>query len=498
MGVVSHKNFFACFFNLTNSIVGVAFLAMPYIITTVGITGTILLICIFAILNFISLQLMADVWISTNGKLKNNHQSSIIISSYLRETPLSSSLTELHEYFDYLKVPFLKIIYDIAVILSMFGSLCVLVIVAKTCLFSVTSIYEDESKRVFDSSFVAVFACLVFFPTIIKTIGNQWSFSVISLVCVAYIILSIIIRGSQALLSSDFDAQIFTQPPFSFASLGSVGVIAFSFACQMNAMPIYSELEHPTKLRITLLNILSLFTAAVIYILIAYFGFVSQGAETTSNILLGYDNSDIPMLVAKVLMAVKAFFTFPLMSHSLLINADDLVTSIISLIKHSIEITISKIEKKENGGGSGGTMHLSLLKFMKKRNKTHEDSEDEDEDDDDDDNNATKTKKKKIYYYLKRCIYTGVFVAGSSAIGFFFDDISPVISLTGAIADSSISLLFPGFLCVSCVVYQKSKEHRTTTAHNVSKELYNTGMMLVTTSVVVTWITIFGLLTNDL
>ena len=478
---------FVSILNLTNSVTGAAFLALPFQVTLLGQVGVALFLILFFVLNYVTLEMLSSVYrhnkehfpqtppqqqpqnleeINNNNnnktkmktKLKkflafptiNNNENVLFGKAGDEEsnqvhppTAITSEpvydVKEMHDLLSCYGNGGVVVMYHIAIILSMFGSLCVLVIVARTCLYSLVLAYSPETSPIlFDSVFVSSFAVLVFLPTLVKKISSQWAFSFVSLLSLLYIFVSVIVRGSQVIAEKGYPPYI--QPPFTLSALSCLGVAAFSMTCQMNAVPIFDELENPTEWRLRILNLSSLSLSTVIYLFICNFGFYSQGVLTNPNIILGFPLTDPVMQAAKVFLALKMLFTFPLFAHPLLASVDDILRRAISIRQDS-----------------------------------------------------------RSLYWARRVPVAASFVIGSVLIGYFFDDISPVLSLTGAIADSFISFLFPSLLLMHWILRSLGgKEQLSLADEHEMTERYQRASSLVLVSIIISGLTVFGLLSGPI
>jgi amino acid permease len=385
--------------DLLNSTTGAAFLALPYQVLVIGQTNANLLVLIFLLLTAVSL------WIISEVKLKTLEIS-------IKNT---TSLPELGNYLEKYGGFVLSGVYNFAVVASMFGTVCAFTVIGKT-LFSSMVLYAAPATTVnIDGIFVAVYSVLVYPFCIIKNISGQRILSLISVVCLLYVTILVIIRGSQGL-----DAQpslVGFEVPYSPSVFSCIGVVAFAFTCQMNAFPIYEELKNSTELRMNLVGVLSTVGSGIIYFLFVNLGFYSQGSATQTNIMLGYHPGDVAANVGKGLLIVKMITTYPIMLHALLASVIDV------------------------------------------------------------------TRLKNTY--LCRAIVAALFVTGSSLIGYFFTDISYIFSLTGAVADSFISFLFPGILGILCLSKIKQRPNAC--------EGILFSVMLILVSILVTTLTIIGL-----
>lgn len=91
--------------------------------------------------------------------------------------------------------------------------------------------------------------------------------------------------------------------------------MAFSFLCHTAILPIYCELDRPTKARMQNITNISIGLSFLLYLISALFGYLTFYAHVDSELLLGYDAympRDIMVMVVRLAILLAVLLTVPL------------------------------------------------------------------------------------------------------------------------------------------------------------------------------------------
>uniref|UniRef100_A0A4W4HKQ4 Amino acid transporter transmembrane domain-containing protein n=1 Tax=Electrophorus electricus TaxID=8005 RepID=A0A4W4HKQ4_ELEEL len=102
---------------------------------------------------------------------------------------------------------------------------------------------------------------------------------------------------------------------FSSKSAYAVPTMAFSFLCHTAVMPIYSELQQPSKYRMQNVANVSISLSFLVYLVSALFGYLTFYAQVDSELLLGYDAylpHDVLMMSVRLAILLAVLLTVPL------------------------------------------------------------------------------------------------------------------------------------------------------------------------------------------
>ncbi|TNN84229.1 putative sodium-coupled neutral amino acid transporter 6 [Liparis tanakae] len=95
----------------------------------------------------------------------------------------------------------------------------------------------------------------------------------------------------------------------------SIPTMAFSFLCHTAILPIYCELDRPTKARMQNITNISIGLSFLLYLISALFGYLTFYAHVDSELLLGYDAympRDIMVMVVRLAILLSVLLTVPL------------------------------------------------------------------------------------------------------------------------------------------------------------------------------------------
>ncbi|XP_070836019.1 probable sodium-coupled neutral amino acid transporter 6 [Chaetodon trifascialis] len=101
----------------------------------------------------------------------------------------------------------------------------------------------------------------------------------------------------------------------SSKSAYAIPTMAFSFMCHTTILPIYCELDRPTKKRMQNVTNVSISLSLLLYLISATFGYLTFYAHVNSELLLGYDMylpRDIMVMAVRLAILVSVLLTVPL------------------------------------------------------------------------------------------------------------------------------------------------------------------------------------------
>uniref|UniRef100_A0A8C2ZJF3 Solute carrier family 38 member 6 n=1 Tax=Cyclopterus lumpus TaxID=8103 RepID=A0A8C2ZJF3_CYCLU len=95
----------------------------------------------------------------------------------------------------------------------------------------------------------------------------------------------------------------------------TIPTMAFSFMCHTAILPIYCELDRPTKARMQNITNIGISLSFLLYLISALFGYLTFYAHVDSELLLGYDAympRDIMVMVVRLAILLSVLLTVPL------------------------------------------------------------------------------------------------------------------------------------------------------------------------------------------
>ena len=311
--------------NLSNTIMGAGLLGLPGAFAGTGYLGGLGLIVLSAVLSAHGLILLSQ---SAQRVLVQQQPAGGGVP------PPSSFYTVAHA-----AVPSYTILIDFAVALKCFG-------VATGYLITISDSMVDVMGFVFRTTteetqqqqqwmiqcllsrqlwvFVAVLAVLP--VSFYKTLDALKKASSLALICVLLLALSIVAYanglfvdnpcgGSSNGTSDNNDdgcrgaVVAFTDLPTTFSK---VPIFIFAFTCHQNIFPIVNELQHRTQPRLNRIIYASIGFALVLFMVVAFEGYVTFGSHTRGDILLNYPHDDTNVTVLRVCIAVMLILHYPL------------------------------------------------------------------------------------------------------------------------------------------------------------------------------------------
>ncbi|XP_042357356.1 probable sodium-coupled neutral amino acid transporter 6 [Plectropomus leopardus] len=95
----------------------------------------------------------------------------------------------------------------------------------------------------------------------------------------------------------------------------AIPTMAFSFLCHTAILPIYCELDRPSKAKMQNITNVSISLSFTVYVVSALFGYLTFYAHVDSELLLGYDKvlpHDIMVMVVRLAILFSVLLTVPL------------------------------------------------------------------------------------------------------------------------------------------------------------------------------------------
>jgi len=149
--------------------------------------------------------------------------------------------------------------------------------------------------------------------------------SMLAVLCVLYLSIVLFIRAPYGDLCGRGELPLETAN-WDLNSLStSLPIFCFAFNCQVQFLPIKSELENPTKARTRLLIFATMLIVCVLYCLDATVGYITFCKDTIDNILDNYESGDHLVFVARVAFVLVLTFSFPLYSTAIVSSVANLL-----------------------------------------------------------------------------------------------------------------------------------------------------------------------------
>ncbi|XP_078038057.1 uncharacterized protein LOC144470595 [Augochlora pura] len=277
-------------FNFINSIIGSGVIGIPYALHQAGFGLGIALLVVVAGLTDYSLILMVR-----SGHICGEMSYQGLMRASFGRTGFYI-LTTLQFFY-----PFIAMVsYNVVV-----GDTVTKVLIRVTGM-SETSIFAHRQVVIFFATvFITIPLCLY------RNVARLAKISFLSLVCVGFILLAILIRmGTMAsIVPSQEDSWRFANFP---GIVPSVGIMAFAFMCHHNTFLIYESIERATQQKWDVVTHWSLFTSFLIAAAFGIIGYATFTSYVQGDLMENYCWDDDLMNFARVMFSGTILLTFPI------------------------------------------------------------------------------------------------------------------------------------------------------------------------------------------
>lgn len=109
-------------------------------------------------------------------------------------------------------------------------------------------------------------------------------------------------------------------------------IICFAFQCHLSSVPIYNELKDRTPKRMSIVCAVGLTNCLLLYTIAGAAGYLTFLANTQSDVLLNYDETNDWVIVCRIGMGLVACFSFPILNFVSRLAVNDFMVRIASAI----------------------------------------------------------------------------------------------------------------------------------------------------------------------
>ncbi|EPT01128.1 hypothetical protein FOMPIDRAFT_1049107 [Fomitopsis schrenkii] len=302
-----------------------------------------------------------------------------------------------------LTFPKAAVFFDAAIAVKCFGvSISYLIIVKSLMPNVVASLYHDLSHNdppawaLSGRLWITILMGILFPLSFMRKIDSLRHTSYVALFSVAYLVVVVIVCYSFPLEGTQAPGEIhlihFTP---NFVSTFPVQV--FAFTCAQNIFPIFNEITSNTQARMNLVIGTSIGSAALIYEIIAIFGYLTFGSKVGANIIAMYPSTSLFIAIGQLAIAILVMFSYPLQVHP--------CRNCLDKVFHMGHVVKTADGEEEIEDEHGGSPDMSTLKHI---------------------------------------LLTIAIVACGYTIAFFVDDLQMVLSFVGSTGSTTISFILPG------------------------------------------------------
>ncbi|KAI9064008.1 hypothetical protein FKP32DRAFT_1591420 [Trametes sanguinea] len=307
-----------------------------------------------------------------------------------------------------LTFPRAAVFFDAAIAIKCFGvSISYLIIIKSLMPNVVAALYHDlTSPDVNPPAWMLSgqnWIMLIMIPLIplafLRKLDSLRHTSYIALFSVAYLVVIVVVCYFFPLKGTPEPGEIhlihFT-PNF----ISTFPVQVFAYTCAQNLFPIFNEISSNTQRRMNIVIGTSIGSAAMIYEIIAVFGYLTFGTKVGANIIAMYPSTSLFIAVGQLAIAILVMFSYPLQVHPCRNCLDKVFHA-----GHVLSKQAGDPEDEEPEDEHGGSHDMSPLKHT---------------------------------------LLTLAIVASGFAIAYFVDDLQMVLSFVGSTGSTTISFILPG------------------------------------------------------
>ncbi|KAI0717978.1 vacuolar amino acid transporter 5 [Cerioporus squamosus] len=303
--------------------------------------------------------------------------------------------------------PSAAVFFDAAIAVKCFGVSISYLIIIKSLMPSVVSaLYHDLTSpdvnpppwMLSGQNWITLIMIPLIPLTFLRKLDSLRHTSYVALFSVAYLVLIVIVCYFFPLKGTQEPGEIYLVH-FTPSFVSTFPVQVFAYTCAQNLFPIFNEIHTNSQKRMNLVIGTAIGSAAVIYEIIAVFGYLTFGSKVGPNIIAMYPSTSLFIAVGQLAIAILVMFSYPLQVHP----------------------CRNCLDKVFHAG------HTS------KPVTEGEDEEPEDE------HHASHDMTP-----LKHTLLTIAIVASGFSIAYFVDDLKMVLSFVGSTGSTTISFILPG------------------------------------------------------
>ncbi|KAF6821112.1 transmembrane amino acid transporter [Colletotrichum plurivorum] len=280
--------------NLLNTIVGAGTLAMPSVVSHMGIMlGSFLI-----------------VWSGLTAAFGLYLQSRC--ARYLdRGTSSFFAISKI-------TYPNAAIVFDTAIAIKCFGvgvSYMIIIgdLMPKVCLGLFSGLAETRPYLGDRNFYITLFMLVIIPLSFLKRLDSLKYTSVVALVSIGYLIVLVVYHFADSPLKDTSEIRV-VKPESTVAVLSTLPVVVFAYTCHQNMFAILNEIKDNSPGSVMGVVGSSIGSAASIYILVAITGYLTFGNAVTGNIVQMY-SATVASYIGQLAIVVLVTFSVPLQVH---------------------------------------------------------------------------------------------------------------------------------------------------------------------------------------
>ncbi|KAG6040819.1 hypothetical protein E4U41_006990 [Claviceps citrina] len=279
--------------NLLNTIIGAGTLAMPSVLSHMGIMLGVLLV----------------MWSGVTAAFGLYLQSKC--ARYLdRGTASFFALSQI-------TYPQASVIFDAAIAIKCFGVGVSYMIIIGDLMPGVMLGFNSQAERIpylVDRHFwITAFMLLVIPLSFLRRLDSLKYTSLVALVSIGYLIVLVVYHFAVDPHAEPSNIRVIKWSG-AVETLSALPIVVFAYTCHQNMFSIVNEIQDNSASSLVRVILSSIGSAAGIYILVAITGYITFGNDIVGNIILMYPTG-VASTIGKAAIVVLVLFSIPLQVH---------------------------------------------------------------------------------------------------------------------------------------------------------------------------------------
>uniref|UniRef100_A0A665WHW7 Amino acid transporter transmembrane domain-containing protein n=1 Tax=Echeneis naucrates TaxID=173247 RepID=A0A665WHW7_ECHNA len=284
-------------FNLMNAIMGSGILGLSYAMACTGIVGFIILLILVSSLATYSIHLLLKLCDKTGERLAMDFRVNACFSVCLFDL----ENTHLLNFFS----PFFPAMASYLFILKSELPAAIRSFISSD---STGNAWYDNGRLLL----ILITLCVVLPLSILPKIGFLGYTSSFAFFFMLYFAVVVVVKKWSIPCPLPHNV---TSLSGTFQSAYAIPTMAFSFLCHTTVLPIYCELDRPSKAKMQNVVTVSISLSFLLYLISALFGYLTFYAHVNSELLLSYDvyiSGDIMVMTVRLFVLLAVLLTVPL------------------------------------------------------------------------------------------------------------------------------------------------------------------------------------------
>ncbi|XP_075258823.1 sodium-coupled neutral amino acid transporter 7-like [Convolutriloba macropyga] len=206
-----------------------------------------------------------------------------------------------------------KLAVEVIIVLNGFFACIMFLIIAGDQLPHVLCLLDGSKEPAEFREMSIVLSSLVILPLCIPKDISYLSYpGLVSVVAVTYLPIAIVLRYYRREKEPEEPSPKFTDINFTWLGLlHALPTFVLAYQCHLSCVPCYASLKKRSMIRWAFIISSALVVVSGIYALVGFFGFMTFGNQTKSDVLLNYASSDDVITLGRLTLLCSVIFSFP-------------------------------------------------------------------------------------------------------------------------------------------------------------------------------------------